>query len=58
VLKGSWYIYICTWCNTDLLPVVVRLDKLMEDEVSQRKMELESQFVIGDTCSEEECGRF
>ena len=33
-------------------------DELTEDEVSQRKVELEKQLVIGGTCSEEECGKF
>ena len=47
------------WSNTDTLPVdVARLDELTEDEVSQRKTELESQLVIGGACSEEECGKF
>ena len=47
------------WSDTDPDPVdMVRLDELTEDEVSQRKVELEKQLVIGGTCSEEECGKF
>ena len=46
------------WSDTGPLPDIARLDELTEDEVSQRKVELESQLVIGGACSEEECGEF
>jgi len=47
------------WGDIDPSPVdVARLDKLTEDEVSRRKVELESQLVIGGACSEEECSKF
>ena len=47
------------WNDTDPAPVdVTRLDELTEDEVSQKKVELESQLKIGGACSEEECGKF
>jgi len=43
------------WSTTGLLPVdVARLDKLTEDEVSQRQFELENKMLIGGACSEEE----
>ena len=39
-------------------PDTARFDQLTEDEVSQRKVELEDQLIIGGACSEEECGKF
>ena len=39
------------WSDIDPEPVdFVRLDELMEDEVSQRRVELESQLVVGGAC--------
>ena len=47
------------WSDIDPEPVdFARLDELTEDEVSQRKVELESQLAVGGACSEEECGKF
>ena len=47
------------WSDTDPKPVdFVRLDELTEDEASQRKVELESQLIVGGACSEEEYGKF
>ena len=47
------------WSDIDPAPVhVARLDKLLKDKVSQRKVELESQLVVGGACSEEKCGKF
>ena len=46
------------WSDIDTeLVDFARLDELTEDKVSQRKVELESQLVIGVACSEEECVR-
>lgn len=47
------------WSDARSPPVdIARLDKLTEDEVHQRKVELESQLVIGGACSEMEYGKF
>ena len=47
------------WSDTDPEPVdFARLDELMEDEVSQRRVEILNQLVVGGVCSEEKCGKF
>jgi len=41
------------WSDTSPSPDTERLDELTEGKVSHRKVELESQLVIGGACSEE-----